>query len=179
MIFKPVSLYDEMGKTRGNKNNQDCSDSFPWSYSYTHEKSRQRVHILKSSFSKFKSFFLRKIMQKAKQVNENCIRKLMKLFEFYRLEFTVSFLQDHKIGKLHWRGGASTCGFVCMCGMFDGMLSVRFPLFKKEQKGYEGFRFFSMTKQTYYYSFVNSITIIYNSTEIVHPCRLKHKVLFG
>lgn len=53
-IFKPVSLYDEMGKTRGNKNNQDCSDSFPWSYSYTHEKSRQRVHILKSSFSKFK-----------------------------------------------------------------------------------------------------------------------------
>lgn len=31
-------------------------------------------------------------MQKAKQVNENCIRELMKLFEFYRLEFTVSSL---------------------------------------------------------------------------------------
>lgn len=39
---------------------------------------------------------------------------------------------------------------VCMCvwGMCDGVLCGRFSLFKEEQKGYEGFSFFSMTKQT-------------------------------
>lgn len=52
------------------------------------------------------------------------------------------------------------------------------PFTQKRTEGYEGFSFLSMTKQTWYYSFVNSITIIYNSTEIVHPCRLKRKILF-
>lgn len=78
---------------------------------------------------------MRKNNAKAKKVNENYIRELMKLSEFYRLEFTVSFStrpQDRKIILVSGSGYM----WVGVCEVWDDIESGRFCLFAEEQKGH-------------------------------------------